>query len=87
MKKVKLHITETEEAFPHTDRSWFFMKHEDPDESNYDLRWVVGYRKKGNWWGVIAAFPATHESAISDVAQEMALAMMAIRQLKGELLS
>lgn len=82
MKNVKLHIVETETPFFQTDRSWYFMKHMKPSEASYDLRWLIGYREKGNWWGVIAAFPATHERAIDRIAEEMILAKQAISQLK-----
>jgi len=82
MREIELFITALEEPLPRTDKSWLFMRHRKPEERNYDFRWAIGYRKEGNWWGVIATFPATHEKAIDDIQKEMEYAKKAISLLK-----
>jgi len=79
--KMELELRELEYAFPETNKAWLFLKHDDK-HSSYDMRWIIGWRKKNGWWGVIASFPATHEGAITTVKDEMILAKKAIRKLK-----
>lgn len=86
MKKAVLDIRELNRNIHHVDIIWLYMKHKE-EESNYDFRWAIGYRKKDNWWGIIALFPATIESKIDEIPYELKLAKEAIAILKEKSLA
>ena len=83
---VKIKLRKLKQTLDNGTELWLYLHHTAKDEKNYDLRWAIGYRKRDNWYGVIAMFPATHENAIDRIGKEMELAKQAIFILKGKLL-
>lgn len=83
LSNIRIKIRESDKKVRGYDKLWFFLENTNSGESNYDLRWVIGHRKTDDWWGVIALFPATHEKAIDRIAYEMALAKIAIKEIKN----
>ena len=83
---MKIKLRKLDKTLGDETELWLFLHHTAKDEKNYDFRWAIGYRKRDNWYGVIALFPETHENAIDRIAKEMELAKQAIILLKGKLL-